>query len=131
MVGKVVEWLEGWAADKVQVASECAELKPGRMGVFRKGAACVQEYPDGAREEVHRFGIEICLWAQGRTEREENAQRVRGLEEWIREKDVAGELPEVDGECWRAEIVDGFSLKENTALESRYVGMLDLYVLRA
>jgi len=130
LVGKVAKWLEGWAEGKAQVLCECAEVKPGRMGVFRKGAVCVQEYPDGTREEVHKFRIEICFWAQGMQERKANAEAVREMEEWIRQRDVSGELPDVEGECWRAEIVEGFSLKENTALESRYTGVLDLYVTR-
>lgn len=128
MTESVAKWLEGWAGDGMQVLCECTELKPGRMGVYRKGCAGEQEYPDGTNEKTYRFGIELCFWAQSAADRVANLAALRGLEEWIRQQDVEENFPDVGGECWRAELAGGFVLKKSGLLECVYGAALDLYV---
>lgn len=130
MTEKLAKWLEEWAGEQMQVVCESTPMKPGRIGVYRRGVQTRQEYPDGSAERICRFGIEICFWTQTQKDRCAAGERMDDMEEWVRAKDAAGELPSFEqGECWRAEFVKGFALKTCGGLESVFSAEMDLYVL--
>ena len=128
MTERIVEWIKGWIGGVLEIETERTQLSPGMMGVFRIGRRARLEYPDGGAEMITRFAMEVCLAGQTEEERRNGALLLEAIETRIAQKDVEGDLPLIDGmDCWRAEIVSGFCLKNGSAGQRVYRAEMDIY----
>lgn len=119
---QVLEWLKEcpYIGDISSFDMNLLQSKDGSAALFKQPSVTVQEFIDGSKQITEYYYFLFNKAAQIKTERLENEEYLRKIEDWIDEQEYNGNYPDIGHPVDAVSMSNGYYMISFEGNEAKY-----------
>ncbi len=126
----LINWLYGFGdiAIDEEISTEQLAAQAEAYGLYKDQQTSIHCYVDGTRDVTAYYLLLARQPAQAERQRQDAQAWLEGLERWVRQKSMAGELPELQHgrECQRVGVSGSFTMQDASTGDAVYQLTLEI-----